>query len=112
MFLLVKALFKHTTRNKRAENRGNQLFGYVEPFPFKNELEQWQQLYSHLKIIYIVTGIEGRLTKEKLQNYIEDIMQPMYYIVGPPGMVDASEKMLKDLGIESNSILTDIFDGY
>ena len=84
-------------------------------FLFKKELNQWQKLYpkesfAHpkLKIHYVVTDKDGRLTSAKLRSIVNSI----YYLAGPPKMVDDFESMLLNLRVDPTNIRTDRFDGY
>lgn len=77
-------------------------------FLFKNELDQWQKLYPKLSIIYHNTSIKGRLTSLPNINY----HSPIYYLAGPPKMVDDFEKILLEMGIDGVNIRYDRFDGY
>lgn len=77
-------------------------------FLFKKELNQWQKLYPKLKIHYVVTDKDGRLTLDKLRSIVNSI----YYLAGPPKMVDDFESMLLKLGVDPTNIRTDRFDGY
>lgn len=77
-------------------------------FPFKNELNQWQKNLSNLNVIYIVTGQNGRPTKLPTTRY----QLPIYYLAGPPKMVDDFANMLLELGIDEINIRYDRFDGY
>lgn len=81
-------------------------------FPFKKELYAWQETYPYLNVHYVVTGQEGRLTKEKLQQIIPDIADWMNYVAGPPGMVTSVENILKGIGVQKEDIKTDSFTGY
>lgn len=77
-------------------------------FLFKKELNLWQKQYPSLTIHYVVTGRDGRLDQEKFSRVTDSI----YYLAGPPKMVDDFEKMLLMLGVDSTNIRTDRFDGY
>lgn len=77
-------------------------------FLFKNELDQWRKLYPKLKIIYHNTSINGHLTSLPDINY----HSPIYYLAGPPKMVDDFEKILLEIGIDEVNIRYDRFDGY
>ncbi|HWY79537.1 MAG TPA: FAD-dependent oxidoreductase [Candidatus Sulfotelmatobacter sp.] len=85
---------------------------HTQDFPFKQELDDWQRKYQYLKIHYIVSGTEGRLTKDKLIHVIPDIMDYKSYIAGSPGMVINMEEMLGRLNVRSEDIKIDSFDGY
>lgn len=82
-----------------------------EDFIFKKELEQWAKEYPSLKIHFVVTSIDGRLTEEKLKKILPNNSELIYYLAGPPKMVDDFENILLSLGIDETSIRTDRFDG-
>ncbi len=86
----------------------------TDDFPFKKDLDEWQAISRHLKIKYLITEEEGRLNKEKIQEFYPSInnIKPMCYIAGPPGMVDNTKKIFLDLGIDGDNILIDRFEGY
>ena len=86
-----------------------------ENFPFKKELDQWQNDLPNLTIHYLNTTETGRLGKEKLTSLINStfyILHSTFYLAGPPKMVDDFEKMLLDLGVDETNIRYDRFDGY
>lgn len=85
-----------------------------EDIIFKKELDSWQKQLPNLKIHYVITSRDGRLTKEGFEKlyprpYTPD---PIFYLAGAPGMVDTFENILLSLGVESFNIRTDRFDGY
>jgi len=75
-------------------------------------LDLWQELSSYLKVHYLVTGQEGRLTDEKLEKLVPDIIDRRNYIAGPPGMVNSAEEVLLTIGVKTADIKTDSFTGY
>lgn len=77
-------------------------------FLFKDELNQWEKSLSNLRVIYVVTSREDHLTHLPPTTY----HLPIYYLAGPPKMVDDFAKMLIDLGVEETNIRYDRFDGY
>lgn len=79
-----------------------------DDFVFKHELDSWQKSLPNLQIIYRTTNTEGRLMKLPPTTY----KQPIYYLAGSPGFVDAIEKMLQEMGIDETNIRFDRFDGY
>ena len=56
---------------------------------------------------YQVGVIDVELIKKEIPDYAERL----FYISGPPGMVDAMKSMLIGLGISRFSIKTDFFPG-
>ncbi len=89
---------------------------HCNAFPFRAELEGWQRTYPSFKTAFIATNKEGRLTRKRLQEYLErngiDRLTAQYYIAGSPQMVQSCEHHLRDLGIEKNRVKTDSFEGY
>jgi ferredoxin-NADP reductase len=83
-------------------------------FIFKKELDSWAKKLPNLKIYYIVTSKDGRLTEDKLSLVLKatNYKQPIHYLAGPPSMVDDFEEILLKLGVDSTNIRTDRFDGY
>lgn len=83
-------------------------------FIFKDELDDWLKQLPNLEIHYIITAKEVRLNEDKLKQLISSIyhLAPIYYLAGPPKMVDDFEKILLNMGIDSTNIRTDRYDGY
>jgi len=84
-------------------------------FIFKKELNQWMKLYPQLTIHYVVTGQDGHLDQlkmAKILNLKSLIFNHIFYLAGPPKMVDDFEIMLLNLGVDSTNIRADRFDGY
>lgn len=83
-------------------------------FVFKKELDLWQKLYPSLQIIYHITSKKGRLNEKSFQKLYPNpyTLNPIYYLAGPPKMVDDFEKILLELDVDETNIRTDRFDGY
>ena len=82
-------------------------------FIFKEELDFWQKQYPKLEINYIITGKDGRLDELRFNKLYPKpyTLNPIFYLAGPPAMVDDFEEILLKLGVDSTSIRTDRFDG-
>ena len=90
---------------------------YSNPDPdfiFKKELDKWQKDYPGLTVHYIVTSKERRLNEKTFRTLNSKffILNSIYYLAGPPAMVDDFEIMLLKLGVDPTNIRTDRFDGY
>ncbi len=93
-----------------------------EDTAFFEELVKLDQKNPNIKLIMTMTEMEkstqswegetGYITKELLYKYLNDLSRPLYYIAGPPAMVEAMEKMLIETGIEQEKIKTENFSGY
>lgn len=81
-------------------------------FLFKKELENWQTKLTNLRIIYHLTGTNGRLELTQLDAIAYLNVNSIFYLAGPPKMVDDFEKILLDLGVDELNIRYDRFDGY
>ncbi|PZR72889.1 MAG: oxidoreductase [Chthoniobacterales bacterium] len=57
-------------------------------------------------------GETGHVTKAMLMKYIDDLTRPIYYVSGPPAMVAAMRKILRESGINDDNIRTEEFTGY
>jgi len=57
-------------------------------------------------------GEKGYLNAALLSKYLGNVEKPIYYVVGPPGMVGALRTMLKEAGIDHSDIRTETFAGY
>ncbi len=58
------------------------------------------------------TGETGFLDRAMLERHLKDLSASVYYTAGPPGLVEAMQKMLADAGVEDEAIRTDEFFGY
>lgn len=77
---------------------------------------------SSIKVIYTVTqpeesktkweGETGRVSKEMIEKYVPDTKNAVYYIAGPPAMVDAMVTMVEEMGIMKDAIRKESFTGY
>lgn len=86
----------------------------TEDLPFRQELDAWSHAHPWLKVHFVATGSQGRLTKQTFQGLLPDLVerQARHYIAGPPGMADRMERILHALGLDAEDIKTDRFDGY
>jgi len=105
-----RSMLKAAIDNKVKTNITLFYLNHTDNFLFRYELEEWQKEFDFLKIIFIITKAEGRLTKENLQKIITG--EQMYYIAGSPPMVTSYQNTLKELGISDANIKIDRFEGY
>lgn len=57
-------------------------------------------------------GETGYIDAALLSKHLVNVEKPIYYVVGPPGMVTAMRAMLKEAQIEDGDIRTEKFAGY
>jgi ferredoxin-NADP reductase len=57
-------------------------------------------------------GETGFLDRAMLERHLKTLAGKVYYIAGPPGLVEAMQKMLTGAGVAEDAIHTDEFFGY
>lgn len=90
-----------------------------DDIPFKAEFEELANQNKNLKVVHTVTqpgkewkGLKGRIDKEMVQKEIPDYMERIFYICGPPKMVDAMVSILKEMKVPDEQIIQEYFPGY
>jgi ferredoxin-NADP reductase len=58
------------------------------------------------------SGEKGFLDRALLERHLNDLAANVYYIAGPPGLVEAMRKMLLGAGVAQDAIHADEFFGY
>lgn len=89
---------------------------------FLPELQDMQRTNPNYRLIATMTeaeksaqawpGERGIITRELLERHLADLMEPIYYLAGPPAMTIAMVDMLADLGIDDDAIKSEEFYGY
>lgn len=86
--------------------------------PFLDELKQMEANHTNFKFVPIVTkdenwqGERRHVDGKLLKDYLENINGSLYYISGPPKVVETVSGSLKEAGIDEENIKTDSFSGY
>ena len=57
-------------------------------------------------------GETGVISRAMLLKFIDDLTLPIYYIDGPPAMVNAMRQILNEAGVDDDDIRTEEFSGY
>ncbi len=91
-----------------------------EDIAFKSELDKWRENNSNIKIFYTVSDsqpvnkeyIFGRIDKDLLFNKIPDIPERVFFIFGPPKMVEAMKNTCLEISPVKEHINTESFIGY
>jgi ferredoxin-NADP reductase len=58
------------------------------------------------------SGETGYITEVMLKKHLPDLSRPIYYLTGPPEMVAAMQKLLKNAGVKEDNIRAEEFSGY
>jgi ferredoxin-NADP reductase len=87
---------------------------------FKPELDSWQAANKNIKVYYTVTEcsskdkscIFGRIDQQLVLEKMRDFGERMFFIFGPPKMVEAMAQLCLDAGARKENIKTENFIGY
>jgi ferredoxin-NADP reductase len=82
------------------QNRNESPQGTKENFTFQARVrEKW-------------SGETGRINADMIEKYCPDFMDSVFYISGPPAMVDAMQSIVKDMGVADEQVKLEKFMGY
>jgi ferredoxin-NADP reductase len=93
-----------------------------EDSAFLDELQGLERQNKHFRLMATMTdmsksarewsGEKGFVDAELLKRFVGDLAAPIYYVVGPPAMVEAMQRTLAGAGIAEDKIRTEEFYGY
>lgn len=90
-----------------------------EDIIFRKELEEMQQQNSNLKVVFTLSepgeswmGQKGRIDAGMIKREIPDYIERVFYICGPPAMVETMVSILEELEVPQNRIKQEEFTGY
>jgi glycine betaine catabolism B len=92
----------------------------LEEIAFKAEFDAMQGISSRFKVVYSLgsagqewTGRRGTIDAALIREEIPDFRERIFYVCGPPGMVDALTGLLRgELQLSEAQIKTEGFIGY
>ena len=86
---------------------------------YKDEWPLFEKENPNLKIVHTITdnttgwqGRTGRINEELIKEFCSDISNAIFYICGPPGMVDGLSNLLKTMNVPQSNIKIEKFVGY
>lgn len=77
---------------------------------FRNEFEELQKKHENFRIKYFISP--EKIDKEAIKKEVADLSAPIFYVSGPEPMVEAFDKILRDMGVGEGHIKRDYFPGY
>lgn len=93
-----------------------------EDAAFLAELQQMEQQLSGFRLVATMTradssavqweGPVGYLDAERICEYSAEFEKPLYYLSGPPALVENLRDMLEDAGVDEDVIYSESFTGY
>lgn len=97
-------------------------FSTIDEIVYKKELEEIAKRNPKVKVVYTVTqpeqtlipwsGETGRISQELIRKYVDNVLNPVYFIVGPPKMVTAMTEIVTGMGVAEGNICKENFVGY
>jgi ferredoxin-NADP reductase len=86
---------------------------------FRQELEQMQMQNNNLKVVFTLAepeveweGYTGNIDAEMIRKEIQEYSETVFYVCGPPAMVEAMENLLKALNVPVRNVKKENFAGY
>lgn len=86
---------------------------------FKKELEEMEKQSENLKVVFILNeasngwkGVTGVIDAELVKKEVPDYQERVFYVCGPPPMVQAMEKLIRDLGLPLTQLKLEAFTGH
>jgi len=110
-----------------ADGTGHRLFVFYsnrrpEDAAFLPELQELARLHSNLTLIATMTKLEdsgrawsgetGYIDREMLRKFAGGLVDPVYYVAGPPALVAAIKDMLSESGVNEDDVNSEDFSGY
>jgi ferredoxin-NADP reductase len=91
-----------------------------EEIAFRKELDYWQGISKNLKFFYTLTECQprdnrcifGRIDKDLVKSKAPDFAERIFFIFGPPKMVEAMSTVCLEIGCKRENIKTENFIGY
>jgi ferredoxin-NADP reductase len=92
-----------------------------EDAAFLDELRELARHDANLTFVPTMSGLDsaepwegerGHIDASMLQRHLEGVTGPIYYLTGPPAMVNGLRTMLIDAGVDEDDIRTEEFTGY
>jgi ferredoxin-NADP reductase len=93
-----------------------------EDAAFLDSLAALEKANPRFRLIATMTGMErsaaswsgetGIIDAAMVRRYIEDLHGPIFYIAGPPEMVEATRRMLVEAKVDEDDLRTEEFAGY
>lgn len=86
---------------------------------YKDEWDVFEKENFNLKVVNTITdntigwnGRTGRINENMIKEFCNDINNTVFYICGPPGMVEGLSNLLKTMDISLQNIKIEKFAGY
>ena len=79
---------------------------------FLGELQALEQRNDRFRLLALMTDTDGILDEQKLERFAGGATAPIYYLAGPPAMVEAMKAILARRGVGEDDVRSEEFFGY
>jgi ferredoxin-NADP reductase len=79
---------------------------------FLAELQALEERNPRFRLLAPMSDVDGMINEEMLQRFTADAAAPVYYIAGPPAMVEAMKAILARNGVIADDVRSEEFFGY
>lgn len=119
--------FRSVLLQAAKDGRSHQIFFFYanrrpEDAPFLDEMTRLEREDPSFTFVPTMTemdkshlawaGERGRIDQQLLSRYLNGVSSAIYYVTGPPGMVNGLRTLLKAAGVDADDIRTEEFTGY
>jgi ferredoxin-NADP reductase len=79
---------------------------------FLAELQALERRNDRFRLLAAMTDTDGMINEETLKRFAGDAGAPVYYLAGPPAMVEAIKAILARNGVGADDVRSEEFFGY
>ncbi|MGH8689364.1 MAG: ferredoxin--NADP reductase [Burkholderiales bacterium] len=83
-----------------------------EDAPFLAELQDLALQYESFRMRARMTDRDGFVDAATIKGFVDDAAAPVYYLAGPPAMVEAMKAVLRGAGVGDADVQSEQFYGY
>lgn len=119
----LKSMIEYAA-DKKLQAKLTLLYGNrtTEEIAFRKELDLVAKTNKNFKVVHVIsnpeqskekwTGFTGRITAETIRSNVAELQTAIFFICGPPGMVEALAGILQQMGVGGERIKIEHFTGY
>jgi ferredoxin-NADP reductase len=79
---------------------------------FLAELQALERRNARFRLLAAMTDTDGVVNEETLKRFAGEAAAPLYYLAGPPAMVEAMKAILTRIGVGAPDVRSEEFFGY
>jgi len=83
-----------------------------EDAPFLAELQGLERQSDNFRLLARMTDLDGFVDEKAIKRFVRDAAAPIYYLAGPPAMVEAMKAVLRGARVSDADVRSEQFYGY